>query len=176
MELNTSQPQHSQIISKPSRNPILLIVIGVLVIVFVALGLLIWQKNQEIGHTLTQLSDAENLNKELASTRSGLQTELAKLETGGTASDDTTEITKIATAYYYAEVLVKNPDPNLKVTVSKLELPFARVSVAGSSNGVSCIYKKVGATWIRLYCTQASTPETQDLDKRYGVPESIIRS
>ncbi len=59
MELNTSQPQHSQIISKPSRNPILYIVIGAILIALTVLGLLVWQKNQEISLALSQLADTE---------------------------------------------------------------------------------------------------------------------
>lgn len=134
-----------------------------------------------------QTADVESLNREL--TQAKVDQDVLKKQVANLKQDsktvpvsetvpttDTVAITEIATAHYYAEVAVKNPDSNLKITVSKLELPFARVSVAGSSNGVSCIFKKVGDTWTLLYCTQAQTAETQDMDKRYGVPESIIRS
>jgi hypothetical protein len=133
-----------------------------------------------------QAAEVESLNQEITQLKSeqeALKKQLAMADEANpdtaTTSEPTTDeaqLTETATARYYAEVLSKNPDPNLKITISKLELPFARVGVTGSDNGTSCIYKKVGDTWVWLYCTQAQTIETQDLDKRYGVPASIIRS
>ena len=133
-----------------------------------------------------QTAEVDSLNQEITQLKSEqevLKKQLATSNEVTTDSDVATEpatdeaqITEMATARYYAEVLSKNPDPNLKITISKLEQSFARVAVTGSDNSTSCIYKKVDGSWVWLYCAQAQTTETQDLDKRYGVPASIIRS
>jgi hypothetical protein len=133
-----------------------------------------------------QTAEVESLNQEIAQLKSEQEALKKQLAMADEASPDTAttpepttdeaQLTETATARYYAEVLSKNPDPNLKITISKLEQSFARVAVTGSDNSTSCIYKKVDGTWVWLYCAQAQTTETQDLDKRYGVPASIIRS
>ncbi len=59
MELNTSQPDHSLIVGKPSRNPILLIVVGALVIGIVAIGMVLWQRMADLDGVRAELASVQ---------------------------------------------------------------------------------------------------------------------
>lgn len=91
-----------------------------------------------------------------------------------TSGPDSEVIVKVALAQ--ARAFTDSENTDFKVTVDKLELPFARVGVGAEgaeAGGRYCVLKKVDDRWVQLYCSQGGVP---DLEKQYGVPQSIIAS
>lgn len=182
MELNTSQPQHSQIISKPSRNPILFIAIGVIVIMFVALGLLVWQKNQEIGQVLNQLADTEKLLTESVRSTADKATDLPALEKPMASRDekDQQSAATIAASEYYCAISDFGCD---KVSSQPIEFQkvtetndgFAKVSAKNMSNQTLIIWLKYsmnGTQWVPFYEGQAMP--SAEIIKRWSIPTDFL--
>jgi hypothetical protein len=182
MELNTSQPQHSQIISKPSRNPILFLAIGVIVIVLVALGLLVWQKNQEIGSMLNQLADTE---KQLSDTLKFTSTKATDvpIDEMPMASRDQKEqqsaAVSAASQYYCA---LGNFDCD-KVSVFKVDLQtvtdnrdgYAKVYAKSMSDQNVVVWLKYavdGKQWVPFYEGEALPPA--DVVKKWSIPTDFL--
>lgn len=182
MELNTSQPQHSQIISKPSRNPILFIAIGVVVIVLVALGLLVWQKNQEISQALSQLADAE---KQLSDSLRGNSKQSGPDAESIMMSRKTEDEQKIAAELVAGEYACSirgfacnKSESNVKMfqKVTDTTAGYAKVSVvtADGANTVTpwLIHRAGGSQWIVFYEGEAMpSPAVQE---RFPVPTDFL--
>lgn len=135
-----------------------------------------------------QWAEAQNAKQELGNTQGQLQSAQADLAKASEKKNDETTlvaektktdkelITESVVAYWHA---AKGAEKDkLTTTVDKLELPFARTSVGivGGAGGVSCISKKSDDLWLVLFCAQGTSPETEALMTKYGVPESIIKT
>lgn len=181
MELNTSQPQHSQIIAKPSRNPILLIAVGAVIIIIVALALLVWQKSQEVSSVLVQLADTE---KQL----------VAKTSNSGKNSDKVTQqpamytlpeaeqkaAASLAATEYYCLVANFGCD---KVTSQVTKFQKVTDSTDGfaivkaiNSEGKSVTpwlkYRTSGTQWIVFYEGEAMPPSA--VIKQFDIPTDFL--
>lgn len=180
MELNTSQPQHSQIIAKPSRNPILLIVVGIVIIVIAALGLLLWQKNQEIGSVLEQLADTE---KQLVATNankkdSGKASEQpamykrSEVEQKSAASLATTEYYCLVTNFGCDKVS-STVTKFQKVTEDKSGFAIVKATNAeGKSMTAWLKYRNSGSQWVVIYEGEA-TPSSAVI-KQFDIPTDFV--
>lgn len=183
MELNTSQPEHSIIMSKPSRNPILLIVGGIFLIAVVGLGLLVWQKNQEIGVALQQLSDSEK-----RFTDQEKKTQLAK-----PAGDLKDESLITGMALDSVEAFMSSPGmqrTTYEAKIAYLDDTFSRVIVdytvpegtsgktKPSGKGEVFIFKKVkrdnNTTWALIGINPMTSDEQRSLQTRYGMPPKVL--
>lgn len=92
-----------------------------------------------------------------------------------TSNPDSEAIVKAAVAYQRAQVGAEGK--TFKVSVDKLELPFARANVgAEEGGGAACFFKKVDDIWLPLYCAQGESQETNQLMSRFGVPVSLVES
>lgn len=60
MELNTSQPRHSQIISKPTRNPIVIILLIIMALGLVLFGVLLWQRMLDLDSVRAELASLQH--------------------------------------------------------------------------------------------------------------------
>lgn len=182
MELNTSQSQGSQINSKPHRNPILLIGIGVVVILLVGMGLLLWQKNQEIGQALSQLSDTEkrltdslNSNKDKSA---NVGVEQKAMETLS-ESEQKQQATLGASAYYCA---ISNFGCDKVTTiVTKFQKAtdttsgYAKVVATNGSDKKLTLWLKYrvgGSDWIVFYEGEALPPAV--VVERFAVPADFL--
>lgn len=183
MELNTSQPQHSEIISKPSRNPILYVIVGVVVIIIVALGLLVWQKNQEISSVLQQLSDSEK----------SLADQIKNVQPPEPAGDFKNEAILSGMALNSVEAAMSAP--GMSRTTYEAKIPymddqFARVrvdyTVPDETNGKtkpsgkseSFIFKKVSREnvegWALIGINPMTGEEQRLLQTKYGMPVNVL--
>jgi hypothetical protein len=182
MELNTSQPQHSQIISKPSRNPILLVVIGLILIALVALGLLVWQKNQEIGNTLNQLADVERqLSDSLSSGKeTASQLPAEQTATYTLSESEQKEQAVLGASSYYCAVANFGCD---KVTTSVTEFQKATETTAGYAKVVATndsgkkltlwLVNGVGASsWIVFY--EGAALPSPAVQEKFPVPTDFL--
>lgn len=182
MELNTSQPQHSQIVSKPSRNPILYIVIGVVLITLTALGLLVWQKNQEISTVLSQLSDTEKRLTESMNPSRNKATDLPLPTTSIVAMSENEQKTTAtsAAADYYCGVSDFGCD---KVSASVTDFQkltvesdgFAKVvatNAAGSKLTVWLKHRIGGSGWAVFYEGQALPSAA--ITKQFSIPTDFL--
>lgn len=166
MELNTSQPQHAQIISKPSRNPILYIIGGIVIITIVLLGLLIWQQKQQIASVANELTSSQKLNEELSKARQDLQSDAGPQEdTPVKPTDDNSQVTALAESYQKAAGITA-----YDFKVEALEAPFARVSFK-TPYAEQCFYKKVDGSWTQIFCGVAKPSSA--VIKQYGIPSTM---
>lgn len=184
MELNTSQPEHSTIMSRPSRNPILLIAAGIFLIAVVGLGLLVWQKNQEISGVLQQLSDSEK--------RFTDQVKKAQVaQTGGDLKDEST-LGGLTELYHQAYANESTRTAPHIVTIKYLDEDhtYARVHVEFVSTDASkpkntltgkfdyYIFKSVTKNDQKEWVMLAQNPKSEEvinlLKTVYGVPADVL--
>ncbi|MEO5691277.1 MAG: hypothetical protein ABIQ64_03775 [Candidatus Saccharimonadales bacterium] len=166
MELNTSQPQHSQIVSKPSRNPILYIVCGVVIITIVLLALLIWQQKQQIASVANELTNTQKLNEELTKARQSLENKAVQKEDAPSKTgDENAQVVALAESYQKAASIT-----TYDYKVEKLEAEFARVSFK-TPYVEQCFYKKVDGTWTQIFC--GVVRPSSALIKQYGIPTTL---
>jgi hypothetical protein len=179
MELNTSQPHHSEIMTKPSRNPILLIIVGIIVIVIVALGLLVWQKNQEISSVLDQLADTEE--QLVARANNDKTSDIEPQPAMYTLSEDSQkDAAKLGASDYYCLVadfgcdkVVANVTKFQKVT-NQAE-GFAIVSaVSGTDKKLNLWlkYRPGGNTWVVIY--EGEAMPSSAITKQFNIPTDFL--
>jgi hypothetical protein len=180
MELNTSQPQHSQIIAKPSRNPILLIISGVILIVIVALVLLLWQKNQEIGSVLDQLADTEKqlVAKNTSKKDDGNASEQPAMYKRSDAEQKTAA--SLAATEYYCLVTNFGCD-KVTSTVTKFQKVtqdvdgFAIVKATNTSEKTVTAwlkYRSGGTQWVVIY--EGDSMPSSAVIKQFDIPTDFV--
>lgn len=107
-------------------------------------------------------------------------TEAGKTDEAAADTDEETtdqqQIIDVASAYARAEKGAENAKVNVNVAKLEGDFAFVNVNVAGAIAGYSCVLKKSDDMWLRLYCGQNESEETQRLDTLYGVPKSITQS
>lgn len=182
MELNTSQPQHSQIISKPSRNPIVLVVIALLVLGIGVVSVALWQR----------MIDLDGVRAELASTQHQL-TQMNSSKNGGDLKDES-EIGAQTTMYHKARLSDSVNDTSYVVTIKYLDENhiFARAHVEYIQTGEGVpkntrsgkfdyyIFKKVTdnernmSSWVMLAENPMEASVRDGLQKTYGVPADVL--
>lgn len=162
---------------KKSKAPVVLTLLLILAIAAaVCLGWLWFQQSGRVDNLESDLSVARNDVSRLKSASEAEAKLNSSLEEGAPLEvvSDKDQLIQLAKAYAAAEV---NGNPaTLKITVAKLNLPFARVDVSGLVGGAACVYKKAEQQWLRLYCAQGGSDDTMMMDATYGVPKSIIES
>ena len=163
MELNTSQPQHSEIIAKPARKPVIAIIIGLLVIALAILGVLLWSSRQDITFVQDELKGLHD------------QLNVAKQSSTSAAKSDDAQIILATKAYMHGQTA--SAKSNIDVVVNKKVDIFARVGVTrDGATGSSCVLKQADNVWMVLYCTQSETETTKNLNQIFGVPHEVIKS
>ena len=126
-----------------------------------------------------QDSDAkrDELSQDVASLKTQLDSDKTKnnttpeIEATPQQKTDTEKIIDVAKLYRAAS----NSSLEETYQVALLQPPFARLSVSTQGSGHSCIFKKSGDTWLRLYCAQGSSPENEMINKEYNVPAAILQ-
>ncbi len=165
MELNTSQPQHSQIVSKPSRNPILYIFVGLVVVIIAVLALLIWQQKQQIASVASELTDTKKLNEDLAKARRDLESRVVQEDAPSKTGDDNAKVVSLAESYQKAAGIT-----TYDFKVETVEASFARVSFK-TPFVEQCFYKKVDDTWTQIFC--GVTKPSNAVIKQYSIPPTL---
>ncbi len=182
MELNTSQPQHSQIVSKPSRNPILYMVVGIVLIALTVLGLLVWQKNQEISLALSQLADTEKRLTDSVKSTANKATDLPLTNKSIVAMSENEQKTSAtaAAADYYCAVSDFGCD---KVSASVTTFQkltdksdgFAKVKATGTSDKTLTLWLKHrigGQQWIVFY--EGEAMPSAAITKQFSIPTDFL--
>lgn len=183
MELNTSQPQHSQIVSKPSRNPIIMIVVGALLIGIVLLGLLWWQKDQELQSVNSILKGAQDQIVKLNDSKDSLQGKNTPADPNDTKMSQKDAVLLGASSYY---CMIKNFGcDKVAATVTKFQEEtettpgFAMVTAsnASSQEGFKLWLEHTpGAPssydWVVIYAGQNVPPA--DIVSRFDIPSSFV--
>lgn len=182
MELNTSQPRHSQIISKPSRNPIVLMLLALTVLILGVVGVLLWQKAQEVT----------SIQSELHGVQQQLSTLLKKPAAGSDLQDES-KLGRLVMMQHEAQASQSGAEatPYL-ITIKYLDSNnmFARVHVEYLQTGSDVpkntlsgkydyfICKKVtkdGASeWVVLAKNPKTVEEQDMLKQQYGVPADML--
>lgn len=182
MEINTSQPRHSQIISKPSRNPILLIVLALMVLALGIVAILLWQKIQEITSIQGELSGAhQQLNT------------LLNKPSGGSDLQDESKLGRLVLLQHESRVMTEGEvNAPYLVTIKYLDEPqtFARVHIEYMKTDADApkntpsgkydyyICKKVTKDGVSDWVVLATNPQNVDerdmLMKQYDVPADVL--
>lgn len=134
------------------------------------------QATSDKDATAQQLNASQKTVSDLSSQVETLQAKLNSSTTSSSSSattkSDEDMIKEAAIAYDQASA--SPTGSSLVVTVSKIELPFARADLHMSEgSGWACIFKKSGVVWLQLYCAQADSDYTLAIDEEYNVPASI---
>lgn len=160
---------------KSDKRNIAWIVTCLLLLVGVAvLGYLLVKSNNDAQVTKNKLEASQSrvtTLEESAVRKSDNRANNASQVESQTSDSDSDAIVKVALAH--AMALVSNDGAKTTVNIDKIEGQFARAQVSGEVGGQACVFKKSNDIWVQLYCAQSSNPE---LEKAYGVPESIIAS
>lgn len=182
MELNTSQPHHSEIMTKPSRNPILFIVVGIVIIVIAALALLLWQKNQEIGQALNQLSDTEKRLTDSLSTNKDKSSgpALEDVDMSSLSENDQKNAAALVASEYACSVtsFTCNKAQTTVTTFQKVTdktAGFAKVSTA-SGDGAKVTtwlkYRAGGSQWVVIY--EGEAMPSAAVIKQFDIPTDFL--
>lgn len=185
MELNTSQPQHSLIVAKSARRPLLLILSGIVLIALVAMGLLIWQKNQEIDQIFSQLVESEQrFTQQFATSKDESTGTDLKDETivGGMAMDvvEASAMTVPEDGVTYEAKIAYIDDNFAKVVVEYTQLDQATQKYTSLGRGEVVYLKKVNRNdtdnWAVIGINTTTSEESSVLKTKYGVTDEIINA
>ncbi len=173
----SAPPQPLQKAPKPRRSKAPLVLTLLLLVALAAAGGLGWLWQQEFANAQSFRYDEKAQKQEITQ----LKAELTELKASAKPSEEndvavTDKDMLIETAKAYVGAEVNGNPTTAKITVAKIELPFARVDVSGTVGGAACIYKKSGDLWLWLYCAQADSEHTLMMNSIYGVPKSLTQS
>lgn len=183
MELNTSQPRHSEIIAKPARKPVLLLVISFLLIVFTVLGLVVWRQNQEINSTLGLLADAEKRLEDslgIGKDKSADSEKPVVRQAMATLSEDEQKTAATTDSSHYICALANFGCDKVTQEVTKFQPVtetdggFAVVVATHASGEKRTLWLKhvvSGEAWIVIY--DGETP-TREIIDRFAVPADFV--
>lgn len=163
---------------KPKRSSAALVLSLLLILALLAVAALAWlwyQQSGEIDNVRTDLSASRNKVSQLESDLKAQKAIAADTKEDAVTKpvSDKDQLIALAKAYDKAQA---SGSSAIKITVAKLQLPFARVDVSAQVGGAACVYKKVDGLWLWLYCAQGGSEDTMRMDALYGVPKSIIES
>lgn len=185
MELNTSQPEHSLIVAKSARRPLLLILSGIVLIALVAMGLLIWQKNQEIDQIFSQLVESEQrFTQQFTTSKDESTGRDLKDETivGGMAMDvvEASAMTVPEDEVTYEAKIAYIDDNFAKVVVEYTQLDQATQKYTSLGRGEVVYLKKVNRNdtdnWAVIGINTTTSEESSVLKTKYGVTDEIINA
>jgi hypothetical protein len=168
---------------KQKMNKALLVVSVLLVLALAGCAVLTWMVNGQSSQNAAVNDKVKQKDQQITQLQGQLKsvkptdTEKAAddTDTDTTPKSDTESVVAAVSAYAHAQVGLANA--KITVSVNKLQAPFASASytdpeVVAGGNGL-CILKKADSTWMVLYCAQADSQYTVQLDKLFGVPASI---
>lgn len=160
--------------AKPnSKLPWILLVVLALVLG----GIIIWLVMQ-LQSSNSKLSSTES-DLATAKSASASDADSATEPDNSTSSDapvtnDNDQDTVVNTTIAWITAQKGGDKEKVTVSVTKKELPFARVAVAAEEGGYACVLKKSNDIWLIVFCGQDS-PLQDELD-RWGVPTSMLSS
>lgn len=159
------------------RIAVALSIVGLLAILAAGVFAYLWMGQFRESERLQKSVDASAQEMEAMNMQMKAETETSRVDGKDdpqpAADDDKEQIIEMVGAYAHARVGDENA--KLTITISKKQLPFARVSVGSEEGGgYACVLKKSDNVWIVVFCGQG-VPMQSELDQ-WGVPASIAES
>lgn len=177
MELNTSQPEHSLIVAKSAKKPLLMILFGVLLIALAFAASLLLQKNDQINSIQNELQQAQERITALATTPADEPTQPEiDLSTQGQ-----TERAQLAATNYACSIVDFGCDKTT-YTVDKFQemtdtrTGYAVVSGINETNETLKLWlvSPIGGAgeWVVVY--EGTTSPPRAVVERFGIPAEFV--
>lgn len=175
MELNTSQPQHSEIIAKPARKPVVLIIVSLLVIALAVAASFILKQNDQINSVQNELSAAQNLFASVAKSSNNTEEEIDM------SAQAQSERAQLAAGAYGCSIVDFGCDKTTQTVEQFQEMTmdqdgFAVVNVVNAKEQTLSVWLKsrIGGTgeWVVIY--EGTSLPSMDVIGRFGIPTDFL--